>query len=177
MRIASGSALALIGILALEACASSLAEKDSLSDVHPVAKVEGRMPLQVQTCVDRTGNNARDLGQEATAALTAKLKDSTEFEIKPDGRYVLSCDVADFAEGNAFKRWLLPGWGATSGQVAVMVVDSSTGETVALIRGVATVRSGGLYSVGADKIILSSALDDVVKQLRALAAGGTQDKK
>jgi hypothetical protein len=68
----------------------------------------------------------------------------------------------------------MPGWGATTGQVAVMVTDSTTGETVAIVRGHATVAAGGLYSVDADRIILSSALDDVVQQLRQLAAGAIQ---
>ncbi|AJG19141.1 DUF4410 domain-containing protein [Cupriavidus basilensis] len=169
MRIFSASALALTGLFALEGCASYLAAKESVSDLHPVAGMSGRMPLQVQACVDRTGYAGRDLGREATEALTAKLKEAAGFELEPDGRYVLTCDISAFEEGSAFKRWLLPSWGTTSGQVAVMITDSATGETIALVRGRATVQAGGLYSVGADKIILASAIDDVVRQLRLLA--------
>ncbi len=176
MRIPSAPALVLTGVFALEGCASSFAEKESLADLHPVFSTDGRMQLRVQPCIDRTGYASRDLGHEATDTLIAKLKGSPEFEIKTDGRYVLSCDVSAFAEGNAVKRWLLPGWGATSGQVAVMVVDSTTGETMAIVRGAATVAAGGLYSVGADKIILASALDDVVRQLRQLASGKSPGK-
>lgn len=127
--------------------------------------------MQVQPCVDRTGYASRDLSKEATDALIEKLRAATEFEVRADGRYVVTCDISTFVEGSAFKRWLMPGWGATTGQVAVMVMDSKTGETVAIVRGHATVAAGGLYSVGADQIILASALDDVVRQLRPLAPG------
>jgi hypothetical protein len=164
------------GILALGGCASDWAAKESVSDLRPVYTANGRMQLQVQTCIDRTGYAKRDLGREATDALVEKLKAVPEFELKADGRYVVSCDISAFVEGSAFKRWLMPGWGATTGQVAVMVADSATGETIAILRGNATVASGGLYTVGADEVILSSALDDVVKQMRQLVAGASPIK-
>lgn len=134
------------------------------------------MQLKVQPCIDRTGYATRELGREATDALVERLAALPEFELKTDGRYVLTCNISTFVEGSAFKRWLMPGWGATSGQVAVMMTDSKTGETVAIIRGQATVAGGGLYTVGASQTILSSALDDVVKQLRLLAAGVVPNK-
>ena len=175
-RTSIARSLIAAGTLALGGCASDWAAKESVSDLRPVHAENGRIPLQVQTCIDRTGYAKRYLGREATDALVEKLKAAPEFELKADGRYVLSCDISAFAEGSAFKRWLMPGWGATTAQVAVMVADSTTGETVAIVRGNATVAAGGLYSVGADEAILSSALDDVVKQMRQLAAGATPVK-
>lgn len=175
-RTSIASSIAVAGILVLSGCAVDWAVKESLSDLHPAYTADGRMQLQVQSCIDRTGNAKRELGREATDALVEKLKAVPEFELRVDGRYVVSCDISAFVEGSALKRWLMPGWGATSGQVAVMVVDSKTGETVAILRGHATVAAGGLYTVGADEIILSSALDDVVKQMRQLAAGTVPNK-
>ena len=175
-RTSIAHSLIAAAILALGGCVSDWAAKESVSDLRPVYTANGRMQLQVQTCIDRTGYAKRDLGREATEALIEKLRAVPEFELKADGRYVLSCDISAFVEGSAFKRWLIPGWGATTGQVAVMVADSTTGETVAILRGNATVAAGGLYSVGADEVILSSALDDVVKKMRQLAAGATPVK-
>lgn len=164
------------GLLTLGGCSADLAVKESVSDLRPLAAIDGRLPMQVRPCTDRTGYGGRELGREATDALLGKLKAAGEFEVRDDGRYVVSCDISTFVEGSAFKRWLLPGWGATSGQVAVMIMDSKTGETVAIVRGHATVAAGGLYSVDADQTILASALDDVVKQLRQLAAGAGPKK-
>lgn len=168
--------IAVVGILALSGCADSWAVKESMSDLRPASTTEGRMSLRVQPCIDRTGYTKRDLGREATEAFIEKLKAVPEFELRDDGRYVVSCDISTYVEGSAFKRWMMPGWGATSGQVAVMVMDSQTGDTVGILRGNATVASGGLYTIGADEAILSSALDDVVEQMRQLATGTTPAK-
>ncbi|CAN0628640.1 conserved protein of unknown function [Burkholderia multivorans] len=161
---------------ALGGCASLWAMKDSVSDVHPVVLADGRMQVQMRSCVDRTGNPRRDLGREATDAFAEKLRLATEFEMIANGRYVLNCDISGFAEGSAFKRWLMPGWGATTAQVAVMITDAMTGETVGIARGTANVAGGGLYTLGADKVILGVALDDVVRQLRKMVAESSTRK-
>ena len=163
--------VALIATLALAGCASEWAVHQSVSDVHPLSEARERPQIKVEPCVDRTGYKKRDLGREATEALLKKLKAAKEFEVASKGRYVLTCDITTFTEGSAFERWMFPGAGATVGQVAVMIMDSKTGETVAIVRGSSTVAAGGFYTVGADETILDSALDDVVKQLRQLAPG------
>lgn len=170
-RICSPSGPVVASLLALASCAADLAVKQSVADVRPLAATGGRLSMQVRPCTNRTEYVAREIGREASEALLEKLKATGEFDVSSGGRYVVSCDISTFVEGSALKRWLMPGWGATTGQVAVMVMDSTTGETVAIVRGHATVAAGGLYSVDADKIILASALEDVVRQLRLLAAG------
>jgi outer membrane murein-binding lipoprotein Lpp len=173
-RPTNARSFALLAVLAIAGCAADLAVKQSVSDVRGLSAAGARLSLQVLPCINRTEYAARDIGKEATRALLDKLGAVNEFDVAVKGRYVLACDISTFVEGSAFKRWLMPGWGATTGQVAVMVTDSTTGETVAIVRGHATVAAGGLYSVDADRIILSSALDDVVQQLRQLAAGAIQ---
>jgi hypothetical protein len=168
--------LTVSALLALAGCASDWAVQDSVSELRPVSMATGRLAMRVEPCIDRTGHASRDLSREATDALLGKLRAAGDFDLRDDGRYVLSCDISAFVEGSAFQRWLLPGWGATSSLVAVMVRDSKTGETVAIVRGTATVAAGGLYTVDADRIILASALDDVVRQLRELAAGAAPGK-
>lgn len=164
--------LTLAGLLALGGCASM----ESLSDMYHGFSAERPVQVKVQSCVDRTGYAGRDLGHEAMVALIEKLKADAMFDVRNDGRYVLTCDISAFAEGSALKRWIMPGWGATVGQVAVMVMDSKSGETVAIVRGNATVASGGLYTVGADQYILRSALDEVVKKLHQVVSGAAPDK-
>lgn len=167
---------ALAAALGLAGCAAQLAHPDSIAETPRAASLAGPIEVRVERCVDRTGFTDRDLGAETTAALIDRLRTAGPFTVTAQGRYVLVCDITGFVEGSAFKRWLLPGWGATIGRVAVMVTDTRSGETVAIVRASATVAAGGLYSVGADQVILGAAVDDVVKQLKALAAEAAASK-
>jgi hypothetical protein len=69
------------------------------------------------------------------------------------------------------KRWLVPGWGSTVGQIALMLSKAADQSTVVIIQGNATVSAGGLYTLGAENYILKSAVDDAVTKLRAWASG------
>jgi hypothetical protein len=169
--------VAIAAALVLGGCAAQLAHPDSIAETPAPAALAGPMEVRVERCVDRTGFTDRDLGAETTAALVTKLRAAGPFVVTDQGRYVLACDITGFVEGSAFKRWLLPGWGTTVGRIAVMVTDSRSGDTVAIVRASATVSAGGLYSVGADQIILAAAVDDVVKQLQTLAAQAAAAKK
>jgi hypothetical protein len=127
--------------------------------------------VHVERCVDRTETKGRDLGAQATRAFEEKLRATKEFVVKDDARFRLACDVTGFVEGSAVKRWVLPGWGATVGQVSAMLTDATTGAIVVIARGNATLASGGLYTIGADTYIVPAAVDDVVSRLRAWALG------
>ncbi len=131
----------------------------------------GIIALRLQPCVDRTHTQGRDLGSEATAAFIEALKQSQAFRLDSGAQYTLICEVDLFIEGSALKRWLLPGCGSTVGQVAAMITDSRTGRTVLIARGNANVNSGGLYTIGADTYILSTAVNDAVRQMANWARG------
>jgi hypothetical protein len=133
--------------------------------------VPSPVEVRVEQCVDRTETKGRDLGAQATRAFEEKLRATKEFVVKDDARFRLACDVTSFVEGSAIKRWLLPGWGATVGQVSAMLTDTTTGEIMTIARGNATLASGGLYTIGADSYIVPTAVDDVVQRLRAWALG------
>ena len=150
-------------LLLLSAC---VVEKATTSEVASVAAGGGPVTLRVQPCLDRTHFSGRDLGGETTTAITEQLGRTVEFRIDPSGPYVLSCEVSNFLEGSALKRWLVPGWGPTVAQVAVILTDGRNGSTVLIVRGNGTVRSGGLYSIGADLYIVDAAVGDVVRQMR-----------
>lgn len=131
----------------------------------------GVVALRVQPCVDRTGTKDRDLGAEATEAFTKALSRSRDFRVDPGARYAMSCDVSGFAEGSALKRWVMPGWGATVGRVAAMIVDSDSATTLLIVQGNAAVKGGGLYTLGAESYILGTAVDDAVRQMSEWARG------
>jgi hypothetical protein len=135
------------------------------TETNAAAPPGGNVAFHLLPCTDRTGTQGRDLGAEATKALQSRLA-AAGLRVEDAGNYDIACDVTGFNEGSAVKRWLMPGWGATVGQVAVMVTDRRTGQIAITVRGNATVGSGGLYTIGADTYILDAAINDVVKQLR-----------
>jgi len=145
-----------------------------------VSTVQVRQPFEqakhhkvhVERCVDRTDYRGKhDLVEEATNTLMGKMKDSGLFEIEAESNLVLTCDIERFAEGSAAKRWLMPGWGATQAEVVVMVWDKQEGKVLASFRSEATVKSGGLYTIGADQYIFGAAFDDILEQLKTWVQG------
>jgi len=129
------------------------------------------LSIHLEACVDRTGTQGRDLAAQASTLIAEGLRSTPNVLLRDDAPLILTCEVTQFVEGSAFKRWLMPGWGSTVGQIAVMVSNAKDQSAVVIIQGNATVSAGGLYTVGADDYILKSAVDDVISKLRAWAAG------
>lgn len=160
------------GVIVLLAGACAQTGVSSVSNEPPTRPLAGRpIDVRVEHCVDRTETKGRDLGAQATRAFVEKLRATKEFAVTDSARYRIACDVSGFVEGSAVKRWMLPGAGATVGQVSAMVTDTATGEILVIARGNATVAGGGLYTIGADDYIVAAAVDTAVAQLQAWARG------
>ena len=157
-------------LLVLAACQTA-----SVVDVSAKPAVSGPVTLILQPCTDRTGIQERNLAGEATQAFQKALTNTKDFVLTNDGRYRLTCEVADFRAGSAFARWVMPGHGQTVGKVSAMVMDTKTGETETIVIGEARVRSGGLYTIGADSYIVPSAVDEVVRKLETWVHGEITD--
>ena len=85
--------------------------------------------------------------------------------------YLISAQILDYDMGNAFKRWLMPGYGSTVLAVHTDVLDSETGETVTYMEHRSTVAAGGLYSVGAWEQIFTAVADDITIDLERKYTG------
>jgi Domain of unknown function (DUF4410) len=128
--------------------------------------------VRVMRCEDRTGTEiGRDLASETTQHLIEKLQAARVFQVVDEAPLVLTCDIERFEEGSALKRWVLPGWGSTQAALAVMAWHQPGDRVLATFRSHAYVDAGGLYTIGADRYILSTAVDDIVSQLRQWRAG------
>ena len=172
-RSAGHLTAAVVGLMVFTGCATQ-----SLPQFQAAFVPAKHRNVRVERCQDRSGfKGERDLAAEATEALTEKLKATNVFEISPKASLVLSCDIESFAEGNAFQRWILPGWGATEARVAVIVFERPGEKVLATLRSHSAVGSGGLFSVGADQYILSVALDDIVNQMEAWAKGASTQQQ
>ena len=86
--------------------------------------------------------------------------------------YAISAQILDYDMGNAFKRWLMPGYGSTVLGVHTDVIDSDTGEVVTFMEHRQTIAAGGLYSVGAWENIFTTVANDITADLERKYTGG-----
>jgi uncharacterized protein DUF4410 len=80
------------------------------------------------------------------------------------GEYTLKPICVSFDEGNAAKRWLVPGWGSTVSEVKVSILDNS-GTEVGTVEATETVAIGGVFSVGADNYIMDRVAKALAQKL------------
>jgi uncharacterized lipoprotein YajG len=79
-------------------------------------------------------------------------------------RFTLASEIVHYEPGNAFKRWLLPGYGATVLTVRGSLTFADGGAAGAFEHG-RGVYAGGLYSVGAWKSIFDQVAADIARDL------------
>lgn len=89
-----------------------------------------------------------------------------------ESRFVLSTQVLDYEMGNAFKRWLLPGYGSTILAVRGELADAKTGASAGTLEHKRGVYFGGAYTIGAWKTIFRSVADDMARDLKIRIDGG-----
>jgi hypothetical protein len=98
-------------------------------------------------------------------ALIEKLKsDDFLWTGSPARKLVLVSKIVEYEPGDAFKRWLLPGWGSTVVGVECEIRDDD--RLVGTVRARRTVSFGGAYTIGAWRTVFSSVAGDVVSELR-----------
>lgn len=107
------------------------------------------------------------LGDAFSQALKDKNLEWTGGEVP---KLILTADIVQYDKGDAFKRWLVPGWGAT-----VLVVRGALYESddrkVGSVDAKRTVDAGGGYTVGAWQTIFRNVADDVIVKLAEQVKG------
>jgi hypothetical protein len=106
-----------------------------------------------------------DIEKMLADALVETLKDRDLYwTAAPAPKLILTADIVQYAKGDAFKRWLAPGWGATALVVRARLTDPE-GHEVGQVDAKRTVEAGGLYTVGAWETVFGSLAGDVVTDL------------
>jgi len=99
-----------------------------------------------------------------TQALIQKLQKEGMFPTDGSAnKIVITSDIVEYDEGNAFKRWLLPGWGATVLSVHCDLKEGS--QLIGAVEARRTVSAGGGYTIGAWSKIFDSLAGDIVEDL------------
>jgi len=155
--------LSIVTIMALTGC-GSVQHKVSFQDNYaPQAqtKIEvGQVTNETEETFDV------NIEQMLTDAFAEELrKEEMLWDGGSNTKLVLNSKIVEYAKGDAFKRWLLPGWGST---VLTIQCDLKDGDNVVgSVNARRTVSIGGGYTIGAWKTIFASLAKDVVQDLRS----------
>ena len=138
--------------------------------MQPGASLSGRILLAVAPAVNDTGQTyeldiAGVFTDDLASALRSKGYIVTDSNTAPADAVIVQCSFITYAPGNAFQRWLAPGWGATEATVKTSLIDKNTGSVVGGMLTRKQVESGGLLSLGAYKYILQRVADDVAEAI------------
>jgi len=120
--------------------------------------------------------NIEDIFKDSIDAALKKEKLIAD-TIKKEPDLILSLNITEYRPGNAFKRWLLPGYGATVLSVDGELKDAKDRSVVATISHRQGVYAGGAYSIGAWKYIFSTVATDIAKDLKVkIEEGGVSEE-
>ena len=128
--------------------------------------------IEVGTVTNATGQVPKvddevvNIEQLLSDALAEKLRgEGLLWAGDPSRKLVLVTQIVEYEPGDAFKRWLLPGWGSTVVSVEGELRDAN--QLVGTVRARRTVSFGGAYTIGAWRTIFASVADDVVSELQS----------
>jgi hypothetical protein len=110
-------------------------------------------------------------GDSDVPDVSAAMKTALETELtaagllKTEGDYTINVNILDYAPGNAFARWMLPGAGSTKLDVDCLVVNK-LGKLAATIHVERYIGAGGAYTVGAHSYVFTEVANEIVGKLR-----------
>lgn len=90
----------------------------------------------------------------------------------PGDRFLLSLAIREYRPGNAFQRWLAPGYGSTVLAVEGTLRDAATGALAATVLHRRSVHWGGAYTIGAWRSVFGWVADDIAADLAVRIAQG-----
>ena len=139
---------------------------------HNVAFQEGYNPqsnmlVDVGSVINETGNDFDiDIEKMLSDALVEALNEKQLLSTGNEGnKLIIETKIVSYTKGDAFKRWLMPGWGETALIIQSDLRDNS-GIVVGSVTATRTVTAGGGYTIGAWKTVFTKLAKDVVDDLQ-----------
>ncbi|MDR2301841.1 MAG: DUF4410 domain-containing protein [Deltaproteobacteria bacterium] len=148
--------------------AAACSTKVSYVPLDGGARVEPSSHFSVGQVTDNSGFKFPE-GETETVVLTQAMAEALEKSLRAtgnlgEGQWIINVDITQYAPGNAFARWLLPGAGATVLGVVANIVDQN-GVAVARVPIVRSIGFGGAYTVGAWKYVFTEVSEAIVDVL------------
>ncbi|WP_461521810.1 DUF4410 domain-containing protein [Porticoccus sp.] len=122
--------------------------------------------IAVTEVSNRTGQSIDiDIETIFRDALVYRLKEQDLFiEHSSKNNLTISTQILGYQKGNAFKRWLMPGYGSTTLSTASQLTDSEDNIIVS-IQSSRTIDGGGVYTIGGWNDIFYDVAEDIVYEL------------
>jgi len=123
--------------------------------------------IEVGPVTNETGEKFDiDVEKMLATALTDKLREKElMWEGKDGSKLTTKCKIVEYKKGDAFKRWLMPGWGSTALAVNCDLADSNN--VVGIISARRTVDAGGGYTIGAWEKVFGQLAMDIVEDVQS----------
>jgi hypothetical protein len=166
------SLLFIIPVLFLIACGT----------VEHTVRVEDQHAFGEDTRI-LVGEVANKTGETFDVDIEAMLRDSMVNELSREnllgqeatpGVVTMNVNIIEYRKGDAFKRWLWPGYGSTVLVVEATLLDAD-GNVDATAQANRSVDAGGGYTVGAWKKIFDDVSADLVSDLKSTVTGVKAD--
>ena len=124
------------------------------------------MKIEVGPAMNETGQKFDvEIEEMLATALVERLQDEELLCTGKEGsKLVTNCIIREYKKGDAFKRWVMPGWGSTVLTVQCDLMDGNIG--VGIVNARRTVDAGGAYTVGAWANVFKRIAEDIVGDLR-----------
>lgn len=162
------SILLIFPILLLVACGT----------VEHSVRVEDDQAFGADTRV-MVGKVANKTGERFDVDIEAMLRDAMVSELAKEGLLgqpgaagvvTMDVNIIEYRKGDAFKRWLWPGYGSTVLVVEATLLDRQ-GNVDATAQANRSVDAGGGYTVGAWEKIFKDVAADLVSDLKVNITG------
>jgi hypothetical protein len=163
------SILLIFPILLLIACGT----------VEHAVRVEDEQAFSADTRI-MVGEVANKTGESFDVDIEAMLRDAMVNELAREsllgqpgaaGLVTMDVNIIEYRKGDAFKRWLWPGYGSTVLVVEATLLDRQ-GNVDATAQANRSVDAGGGYTVGAWEKIFKDVAADLVSDLKVNITGG-----
>jgi len=160
--VRSGVVAALL-VMILSGCGSVQHKMDMQSGYVPVVGTK----IEIGKVSNESGQTFDvNVEQLLTDALTEKLGEK-DLLWKGQGntKLLLSGKIVEYEKGNAFKRWLMPGWGSTVLNVKAELKKGD--QLVGTAEARRTIVAGGGFTIGEWNKVFRSVAGDIVEDLNA----------
>jgi len=158
----------ILTLMALTAVVSGCATSETQTFKNdPLIRPGAKIELGAVTVPPDSAYELDVAGMMNTALEESLAEHNIEWQGDPAAdRFLLEVVVDDYEPGNAFKRWLMPGFGSTIVRVSGKLTDISTGNVAGELDHERAVHAGGGYTIGAWRTVFKGIADDITTQLQ-----------
>jgi hypothetical protein len=120
------------------------------------------------------GKVVNDTGFDFDIDIEAMLADALEDQLLEEDllwlggkepALIMESRIVEYKKGSAFKRWMMPGWGATELSIRCVLKDDKNNKVGSAMASREVVAGGG-YTIGAWETVFKDVANDVAEDLR-----------